>query len=279
MEARVPMFVAKQDWDSLRQEGPAAVDLLVSWLKDDDERVRHAVTEALGRLGSIAVEPLIACLKDESAAMRQSAALALGRLGDARAAAPLTACLKDEDEAVQQQAARALKEAELKPFIEKGTQLLDVASADLNGDGTIDHILVLEKQNEEPDERDYYEEHLRPLPILIRHAAGALKLVKRNDKIPTTTGTFSGVSVTTGAKTFTVEQSGSYLDGQTWSKAYTFNYSRIDKTWQLVRVVEFEGARTADTNEYTEVYTPPKDYGKTDIADFDPENYLGKGER
>ncbi|MCX5772499.1 MAG: HEAT repeat domain-containing protein, partial [Candidatus Hydrogenedentes bacterium] len=218
---------------------------------------------------------------NESPRTRQGAALALGRLGDPRAAAPLTACLKDQDEAVRSQVERALKEMELKPFIEKGTHMLDVASADLNGDGTTDYILVLENQWQKPEELRI-EEGPRPLLILLRDAVGRLKSVKRNDKMIGSTETLEGADdfggVEAGVKTFTVHHGGSYGNGQAWSTAYTFNYSRIDKTWQLVKAEEYRGQRSNE-EEINEVYTPPKDYGKIDIADFDPATYLWKGER
>lgn len=79
-------------------------------------------------------------------------------------------------------AARVSEQTELKPFIEKGARLVKIASADLNGDGTTDYILVLEKQKERPDDPGMGERQ-RPLLILVRDAKEALEQVKRNDKI------------------------------------------------------------------------------------------------
>jgi hypothetical protein len=183
-------------------------------------------------------------------------------------------------------AAGHLEKAELKPFIEKGTRLLRTASADLNDDGTTDYILVLEKQKEKPDDPDI-EEGQRPLLILVRDATGALRLVKRNDKIilcSTCGGMFGDAfqGIEAGTKTFTVSHFGG-SGGCRWENIYKFNYSRRDKTWQLVATEEFETHPTDGNpdNDYKErkTYTPSKDYGKIDIADFDPENYKGKGER
>jgi len=55
-----------------------------------------------------------------------------------------------------------------------------------------------------------------------------------------------------------------------------FNYSRRDKTWQLVQVINTSFHAGDPENMTTQTHTPPKDFGKIDIADFDPENYLKK---
>ena len=48
---------------------------------------------------------------------------------------------------------------------------------------------------------------------------------------------------------------------------------RLDQTWQLVRAEE-RSYHTSDPEKMkTRVLTPPKDYGKVDIADFDQEHY------
>src|SRR5262249_11162719 len=61
---------------------------------------------------------------------------------------------------------------EVKPFIEKGMVAKEVESGDLNGDGTKDYILVLEKPF--PEEKTYDEagDAERPTLVLIRDAAG-----------------------------------------------------------------------------------------------------------
>ena len=58
-----------------------------------------------------------------------------------------------------------------------------------------------------------------------------------------------------------------------------FAYSRRDRTWQLVRV-ESRSFRTSYPDDVqVTVEEPPRDFGKIDIGDFDPEDYLGKGPR
>jgi hypothetical protein len=84
---------------------------------------------------------------------------------------------------------------------------------------------------------------------------------------------FQGVSVR--RNTFTVDHYGG--SAWRWTNAYTFNYSRVDKTWQLVRVVS-HSYHTSDPNKMkTRTHTPPRHFGKIDLADFDPEHYLKKG--
>jgi hypothetical protein len=166
---------------------------------------------------------------------------------------------------------------ELKPFVEVGTRVLACEAADLNGDGRQDYVLVLEKQAENPDAP--VEVDQRPLIILLRDTEQALKPVKRNAKIVacSTCGgvwgdPFAGIEV--GTKTFTVSHYGG--SNWRWANSYKFNYSRIDKSWQLVRVEEMSFHTSDPDRAKTKTYLPSKHYGKIDIAEFDPENYLNE---
>ena len=88
---------------------PRAVEPLIAALKDENEYVRQAAAEVLGKIGDArAVEPLIAALKDESFSVRAAAARALGEIKDPRAVEPLIAALKDESFSVRRAAAEAL---------------------------------------------------------------------------------------------------------------------------------------------------------------------------
>ena len=86
---------------------------------------------------------------------------------------------------------------------------------------------------------------------------------------------FQGVSA--GPGTFTVDNAGG--SSWRWGVSYTFNYSRRDDTWQLVRVKEENFHASDAATAKTEVSTPPKAFGKIGIADFDPENWKGHGPR
>ncbi len=165
--------------------------------------------------------------------------------------------------------------AEVRPFVEAGTKAIAAEAADLNGDGRGDFVLVLERENPTMD-KDDFPVNQRPLLILLRGAEGKLSAAKRNERLVMCSkcggvfgDPFEGVSA--GRNTFTVDFYGG--SNWRWKYSYKFNYSRIDKTWQLVRVEEISYHTSDPDMMKTRVFTPPKDYGKIDFADFDPENY------
>ncbi|MBV9928425.1 MAG: hypothetical protein JOZ96_25645 [Acidobacteria bacterium] len=165
--------------------------------------------------------------------------------------------------------------AEVLPFVEAGTKAIAVEAADLNGDGRGDFVLVLERENPAKDENDF-PVNQRPLLLLVRGADGRLSAVKRNERLVMCSrcgGVFGDPfeGVTAKRNTFTVDFYGG--SNWRWKYEYTFNYSRVDKSWQLVRTEEISYHTSDPDKMKTRVYTPPRDYGKIDIADFDPENY------
>lgn len=160
--------------------------------------------------------------------------------------------------------------AELAPFVTNGALLIMHEAADLNGDGTQDYVLVLEHNDDEGN---------RSLLIVTRGKDGKLTLAKRNDKIVACRACggmmgdpFERAEVV--ANGFTITNSGGSRDR--WSNTYEFKYSRRDKTWQLVRARElsYDAPDPDGTTENPE-YRPPKDFGKIDIAAFDPYKYRG----
>lgn len=178
----------------------------------------------------------------------------------------------------------AAQESELKipvevaPFVESGTKAIALEPADLNGDGRGDFILVLEKESTAKDQYDHPVDQ-RPLLILLRGVDGKLTLAKRNDQIIMCSkcgGAFGDPFAGVFAKrnSFSVEHYGG--SAWRWQYSYKFNYSRIDKTWQLVRVQEVSFHTFEPNKGKTRIYTPPRHFGKIDIADFDPGNYLKK---
>ncbi len=86
-----------------------AVEQLLTALKSDDESVRSASAEALGKIGGPAVEPLIASLKHVFWDVRAAAAMALGSTGDERAVDPLVRALKDPELPVRTEVKQALE--------------------------------------------------------------------------------------------------------------------------------------------------------------------------
>ncbi|AEG01498.1 hypothetical protein [Methylomonas methanica] len=170
---------------------------------------------------------------------------------------------------------------ELQHFVEANTSLLAYAGADLNGDGLSDYVFILERQKTN-DADPEIETGQRPLKIALRQADNSLKIVKTNDKIVfcSTCGgvfgdPFAELSATT--KSFSVSHYGG--SNWRWTNRFQFNYSRRDNTWQLVRVEESSFHTSDPETAKTTTYTPPKDFGKIDIADFDPENLRGEGRK
>ena len=165
--------------------------------------------------------------------------------------------------------------AEVRPFVETGTKAIAVEAADLNGDGRGDFVLVLERENPAKDENDF-PVNQRPLLILVRGEDGKLGEAKRNERVVMCSrcgGVFGDPfdGVVAGRNSFSVELYGG--SNWRWKYSYQFNYSRVDKTWQLVRAEEISYHTSDPDKMKTRIFTPPKDYGKIDIADFDPEKY------
>ena len=171
---------------------------------------------------------------------------------------------------------------DVRPFIQKGLIAIALETGDLNADGRKDHILVV---SEPVDENAAWEEGAgeRSVMILVREPGGELRLAGRNDLVVLCRNCggvfgdpFAGVSIR--GSSFTVNNYGGSNDR--WSYSYTFAYSRRDSTWQLVRV-EDESFHALDPKHTTKrrVYTPPKNFGLINYADFDPDNFMGKGKK
>ena len=171
--------------------------------------------------------------------------------------------------------------ADVLPFVEAGTRAIAVEKSDLNGDGREDFILVLEKEKPAKDADDFPVGQ-RPLLILLRGADGKLTMSKRNDRVVMCSqcgGVFGDPfeGVIAGRNTFSVEHYGG--SSWRWKYSYKFNYSRIDKTWRLVRVEDISYHTSNPEKATTKIYTAPKYFGKIDIANFDPDHYLKKSRR
>ena len=161
---------------------------------------------------------------------------------------------------------------EAQVFIGKNDHAIAFESADLNGDGTMDFLLVTEPKTAKTMGEDAGNE--RTLMILTGDAAGKLKLAKTNKQVVYCKSCggvfgdpFAGIDVKRNS--FTVNNYGG--SNWRWSESYQFNYSRIDKTWQLVRA-ESESFNALDSNKVKTKIRTPKSFGKVDIANFDPNN-------
>ena len=167
--------------------------------------------------------------------------------------------------------------SEVNPFVEKGTKVLALDSADLNGDGKMDYVLILDILESNSDNN--VEEGDRSLRLLIRKPNNTLYIAKRNDNI-VYCSYCGGVlgdpfeSLKTGLETFTIRNYGG--SAWQWWSSYKFNYSKVDNTWLLVRVEEGSLNTWTPNSLKKSVYTFPKNFGKIDISDFDHDNYLKK---
>jgi len=66
-----------------------------------------------------------------------------------------------------------------------------------------------------------------------------------------------------------------------WSSSFLFVYSNRDQIWQLVKAEEtgFRITKKAINMSHKKTYKPPRDFGKISINEFDPFDYLDKGEK
>ncbi|HWJ95714.1 MAG TPA: hypothetical protein VNT33_13375, partial [Telluria sp.] len=124
------------------------------------------------------------------------------------------------------------------------------------------------------------EEGKRILKIAIRSPDGALKVAKESHKavLCRSCGGMFGdpfAGLTASNRTFSVNHYGG--SAWRWSANYTFNYSRRDNTWQLVRVDESSFHASEPEKQTSKSYRPPRDFGKIDITTFDPEHFKGVG--
>ncbi len=161
--------------------------------------------------------------------------------------------------------------AEVQPFVENNSKPIALEAADLNGDGRQDYVVVLERENPKIDD-DGFPLEQRPLLLLIRGEDKKLTEAKRNGKIISCSecggsqgDPFQGFDV--GPNTFTVKHYGG--SGMRWTAHWIFNYSKADKTWRLVRSEE-ETFSSGDPEKVDKKVKRPEDFGKIDIADFDP---------
>ena len=167
---------------------------------------------------------------------------------------------------------------ELQPFTIPNHEVLEVATADLNRDGRPDYLIALQPAGAE--EEGELDERPRPLLIVVRSADGTLELAARNDRAifcrdcgGMMGDPFQGLDASPGR--FTIRHYGG--SAWRWSDETTFAWSRRDRSWQLVEVKTESFHASDPDNGESETLTPPKDFGKIDFREFDPDNYRGVG--
>ena len=103
----VNYLIAKEQWASVAEIGPGAVEPLIRTLNDPDSAIQMGAARALGMIGAPAVMRLIYELHDEQDGERRKAVEALKMIGEA-AVVPLIDALQDRDWHTRLGAARAL---------------------------------------------------------------------------------------------------------------------------------------------------------------------------
>ncbi|MDJ1483181.1 hypothetical protein QNI16_21970 [Cytophagaceae bacterium YF14B1] len=162
----------------------------------------------------------------------------------------------------------AQTDAEIKPFIVKGYEVLHKENGDLNKDGKSDCLLILKVKDEDKKTEN---EVPRPLLILIRQPDGKLKQVARNDKVVLCYqcggvfgDPFSDITIKNGY--FSIEHYGG--SSWRWTRIITFKYNPTDKKWYLHK----DGSDSFHTSEPDKVETKvktTKDFGKVLFENYD----------
>lgn len=171
--------------------------------------------------------------------------------------------------------------AALKKLVSQQESMLTFESADLNGDGLEDFIFVVEARPA-GTKKDEEDEGKRTLKIALRHPDNSVKVVKTNDSVVYCAqcgGVFGDPfeALEASTKGFTVRHYGG--SNWRWANTYTFGYSRKDATWQLVEATELSFHTSDPNKQKSKTYRPPKHFGKIDIADFNPEKFVGVGKK
>ena len=177
--------------------------------------------------------------------------------------------------ALSSQAAKPLP-AEVKATLPAGQTLLTWEAADLNRDGHTDLVTVSEASARQEDDGP------RLLQVWLRQPDGKLKAAVRNERAVMCRqcggvfgDPFEGVQTQAGGFTLLHYGGSSWR----WREDFRFAWSRRDQTWQLVAVDSLSYHTSDPDNEKKQHARPPRDFGLINLADFDYENWQGRGQR
>jgi len=166
--------------------------------------------------------------------------------------------------------------AEIQAALPAGQVLLAWETADLNRDGRPDAILVSEAKAAGEDDGP------RLLQILLRQPDGKLKVAVRSERAVMCRqcggvfgDPFEGIQTQAGG--FSLLHYGG--SNWRWREDFRFAWSRRDQTWQLV-AVDSLSYHTSDPDKQSQKHArPPRNFGLINLADFDYENWQGRGQR
>ncbi|WP_462267373.1 hypothetical protein [Mucilaginibacter sp.] len=161
--------------------------------------------------------------------------------------------------------------ANLKSFIVKGYEALNLTLGDLNRDAYPDAILVLYKIGEEKTSDVIAHPEKRPLLVLTGQANKTYKLAARSDNAVYCVDCggqmgdpFTGVTIKNGY--FSVEHYGG--SGWRWTRIVTFKYDPVQKSWFLFKDGGERFHAISHEQGKTQVKTV-KDFGKVPFEKFD----------
>ena len=159
-----------------------------------------------------------------------------------------------------------------------GHEVIATETADLNGDGHGDYLVVTETEVPHGDE---LVEHLRSLFIVTTSADEKPRIAARNDRVVYCRecgGMFPDPfeGIVAQRNEFSVRNFGG--TAWRWANEFVFRFSRRDRAWQLVKVVEGMFHIGSPEDDMTKTYIPDRDFRKIDFTDFDPANYRRKAE-
>jgi hypothetical protein len=170
-------------------------------------------------------------------------------------------------------AAVPLPEA-VRGLVPAGHAVLDAQSADLDGDGSADYLVVTEAEGGEEE-----GDHLRSMLVITTPAGAVPRIRARSDRAVRCRecggmmgDPFQSVSARPGE--FTIAHYGG--SARRWSEEFTFRYSRKERAWSLVKAV-LSAFHASDPEEgTTDEYHAPRDFDGIDLRDFDPDDFLRK---
>lgn len=161
--------------------------------------------------------------------------------------------------------------SDLKTFVPKGYDALELSRGNLNLDDYPDVILVLYKKGEEKTSNVIDHPEKRPLLVLLGQADKTYKLVAKSDNAVYCVDCggqmgdpFTGITIKNGY--FSVEHYGG--SGWRWTRIITFKYSPADKSWYLYKDGGDSFHATDPEKVQTKVKTV-KDFGKVPFSKFD----------
>ncbi|MVN91782.1 hypothetical protein [Mucilaginibacter aquatilis] len=160
--------------------------------------------------------------------------------------------------------------ANMKQFVTKGYEVLDITKGDLNRDAYTDAVMVLYKKGEEKTSNVIDNPEKRPLLILLGQANKTYKIANRSDNAVYCVDCggqmgdpFTGITIKNGY--FSVEHYGG--SGQRWTRIITFKYNPAAKNW-LLHKDGHEYFRATEPEKVESKIETVKNFGKVPFEKF-----------